>query len=362
MELVLGIGIFQLIVALYLVFTSSKKHKATTYLYFLFGFGLIHLSIKAIILFGLKDPYLFYNFPTGFTYGYGLFFYLYVDEYFNPSRKKIKPQHRLHLIIFALVFLFYIIEAGFVLATHDKTMIQSYRKFIVLVLATGIFSYFTLSLVILFRQKKEFPALKTSINRLMALAMIMLGLTFFINVFASVFLRPIIHDGVFFRICTYGAIIVFLIGLLQHHLKYVGFQMATPVSKKEGSKEKYGKSGLQNAALENLAVQLEQLMTDKRLYLNTELTLNDLAQALKVPKHYVTELLNDHFKQNFYQYINLYRIQAVERKLKRDPEKNIIDIAFDCGFTSKSSFNTYFKNIIGLTPTQYRSQILNAQT
>jgi AraC-like DNA-binding protein len=76
-------------------------------------------------------------------------------------------------------------------------------------------------------------------------------------------------------------------------------------------------------------------------------------------RHHLTQLLNEKVEKNFYTFINEYRIgEAIDRLNDPSLQVNILSLAFDCGFNSKSSFNNYFKKITGHTPTSYRKQQL----
>lgn len=109
---------------------------------------------------------------------------------------------------------------------------------------------------------------------------------------------------------------------------------------------------------------LKSIMQQEKPYLNQELTLQDLADAINIPKHQLTNLFNVHMGLNFFEFVNSYRLDEVKARLL-DPEfenYTIIAIAFDCGFNSKSTFNTLFKEYTGLTPKQWRKENSENQT
>jgi AraC-like DNA-binding protein len=100
-------------------------------------------------------------------------------------------------------------------------------------------------------------------------------------------------------------------------------------------------------------------MTAKKPYLNPELSLNTLAKELKISRGQLSQLINDGLGENFYDFINKYRVEEV-KKLMADPEMahfNLLGLAFEAGFKSKSTFNLIFKRFTGLTPTEYRKNI-----
>ncbi len=108
---------------------------------------------------------------------------------------------------------------------------------------------------------------------------------------------------------------------------------------------------------EHLKTKLLSFMEAEKPYLDAELTLSSLAQKLNISRGRLSELINDGVGNNFYDFVNYYRVEEVKR-LMADPSKknyNLLGLAMDAGFKSKSTFNLIFKRVTGLTPTQYKS-------
>jgi len=106
-------------------------------------------------------------------------------------------------------------------------------------------------------------------------------------------------------------------------------------------------------------IQLEKLvkyMLEAKPYLNPELTLQDLSAKLNIPKHQITQLLNNYLNKNFFEYINEFRIEETKKRMldSNYGHLTLVAIAYECGFNSKSTFNTFFKNATSLTPTEWR--------
>ena len=101
---------------------------------------------------------------------------------------------------------------------------------------------------------------------------------------------------------------------------------------------------------------LIQFMVDKKPYLDPELSLSSLSKQIGLNRNQLSRLVNDGIGENFYDFINKYRVEEVKR-LMIDPQKqnyNLLGIALEAGFKSKSTFNLIFKRFTGLTPTEYR--------
>lgn len=155
------------------------------------------------------------------------------------------------------------------------------------------------------------------------------------------------------------AIAVFLILLGYFGITQVDvFSNRTPESNLvEESKAKYVNSGLDDAELHRLHQLLIQKLQTEKPYLNSELTLQQLAATINAPVHHLSQVINEKEKKNFYDLINEWRIEEFLKEVKNEKNKNytLIAIAYDCGFNSKASFNRNFKKYTGKTPTEYLS-------
>ena len=104
-----------------------------------------------------------------------------------------------------------------------------------------------------------------------------------------------------------------------------------------------------------LKTRLEQLIETSKPYLNPELTLRSLADQLETNANQLSWLLNDTIGKNFNSFVNQYRIEEF-KKIAKDPRNDnftIEGLAYNCGFNSKTVFNTYFKQQTGLTPSEF---------
>ena len=125
-----------------------------------------------------------------------------------------------------------------------------------------------------------------------------------------------------------------------------------------GASPSYSRSGLSAARAVAISQRLDAFMQEEKPYMEADLTIETLARQIGVPRHYLTQVINERHEKNFFHFINEYRIEAVKDAL-RSPDhadRTLIEIAFDSGFSSKSTFNAAFKQFTGMTPSQYRSQ------
>lgn len=101
---------------------------------------------------------------------------------------------------------------------------------------------------------------------------------------------------------------------------------------------------------------IEDVMKERRLYLNPELTVTAVAETVGISSRNVSEIINKYGNQNFASYINHYRIEEAKSLLRaRSRKTKIISVALDAGFNSLSTFNVAFKAITNLTPSEYRA-------
>lgn len=112
------------------------------------------------------------------------------------------------------------------------------------------------------------------------------------------------------------------------------------------------------AQLKNLKERLLQVMQSQKPYLDNELSLPKLAAAVHMSAHELSYLLNDGFEENFFQFVNRHRVEEAKRLLQNPQFSHLsmIGIAYEAGFNSKTTFNTAFKKMVGLSPTAFREK------
>lgn len=105
-----------------------------------------------------------------------------------------------------------------------------------------------------------------------------------------------------------------------------------------------------------LAEKITRYMEEEKPFLAPTLTLEQLSVQLEIPKRALSNTVNRHFGRNFFEFVNHYRIEEAKRRLA-DPdcaEQTVMDIMLDSGFNTKATFNSFFKKLVGMTPTEYR--------
>ena len=107
----------------------------------------------------------------------------------------------------------------------------------------------------------------------------------------------------------------------------------------------------------NYRQQLEALMEAEQLYLNPALKLDSLADKIGISEKLISNLINQHIGKNFNDFVNEYRVQEAKKKLINPSFRQftIAAIAFDSGFNSLATFQRCFKQVTGITPSQYQS-------
>lgn len=193
-----------------------------------------------------------------------------------------------------------------------------------------------------------------------------LNVLFYLWLFTSVILIPIgtvtVGRGWFstnlleMLIEIVSVVFFFIVG-------FYGFKQTTVFTNLKLSEElptkptssNYERSGLSAQQAKEYHSQLVALMEEKKPYLNGELTAGELANLVGISVNHLSQVLNKEQKQNFFDFVNSYRIKDVILKME-DPNNNhltLLAMALDSGFNSKTSFNTVFKKTTNQTPSHY---------
>ena len=122
--------------------------------------------------------------------------------------------------------------------------------------------------------------------------------------------------------------------------------------------KKYLRSTLAPGEVNRIVAAIEDLMKNKKPFLDPALNIEQLASLASTNRHHLSQVLNETLKKSFYDYVNLFRVEEAKGMLN-DPQKmnyKIASIAYDSGFNSLSTFNDVFRKIAGVTPSQFRKQ------
>lgn len=126
------------------------------------------------------------------------------------------------------------------------------------------------------------------------------------------------------------------------------------------SEEKKSGSPTENEeTLSSEIIKLKKYMIEEKPFLNPSLTIQDISKDIEIPTRELSVLINHQLGQHFYDFVNTYRIENAMDILKDTTKTKvtILEILYEVGFNSKSSFNTAFKKHTGTTPTYYRKNL-----
>lgn len=125
--------------------------------------------------------------------------------------------------------------------------------------------------------------------------------------------------------------------------------------------EKYRNSNLNNVNIELIRRSLDDAITKNKVHQNPKLTIGELAQQLKLPTRDLSRVINEQYEKKFLEFINYYRVLDAKQLLTSEDTQTftILDIAYEVGFNSKTTFYDAFKRETGKTPTQYRKALIH---
>jgi AraC-like DNA-binding protein len=119
---------------------------------------------------------------------------------------------------------------------------------------------------------------------------------------------------------------------------------------------KYLGSSLTPGQIDGYKKQLLALCHSEKPFLNPQVSLADLANKLSISSKHLSQVINQSFNKSFFDFINAFRVQEAQSILKasKDDKLTVLEVMYEVGFNSKSSFNTAFKKETGQTPTEFR--------
>ncbi|TGN09390.1 helix-turn-helix domain-containing protein [Leptospira ilyithenensis] len=116
------------------------------------------------------------------------------------------------------------------------------------------------------------------------------------------------------------------------------------------------KSHLKNLDLIAIGRKLNDLLERDKVYLDENLSLAKLSSFLGITTHKLSEYLNLEEKTQYFQLINKYRVEEAKERILNHPEETFLSIAYSSGFNTKSNFNQVFKQLTGVTPSEFKKE------
>ncbi|RYY73062.1 MAG: AraC family transcriptional regulator [Gammaproteobacteria bacterium] len=109
--------------------------------------------------------------------------------------------------------------------------------------------------------------------------------------------------------------------------------------------------------LDNKISIIERAIHEQKLHLESQINLERFSEQIGLRARDVSNIINSHYKSNFFEFINGYRVEEAKRLLTSDAHKDdtILDIIYKSGFNSQSAFHRFFKRIVGVTPSEFRN-------
>lgn len=353
------------------IFRKKENHSANLLLAFLilaFSLDLSH-SFLIISKLYIHAPHLL-GITIGFPYLYGPLIYLYIII-IGSEKKEFKKHYWLHFIPYLIVLiilfsLFFFEDATFKMGLFEMEFEILVGKIISLVIPFHgiVYTYFSIKEVRNFNRKIKYSYSnidKINLNWLAYLAFgtLIIWSIVVISYTVSAIFEHSVNEGyaIYFGI----AILVYLIGYksLTQPEVYIIDRVKSDVNEQEKNVKSYKKSGLSEEKADDYLLRLVTLFETEKVYRNSNLTLGELSKNIEISQHNLSEIINTKLNKTFYDFVNKYRVEEVQKKIvDGESEKyNLLSIAFDAGFNSKSSFNSIFKKFTGQTPTEFKSSL-----
>jgi len=358
-----SISMFQLILFIFFLLNKSKNRISNFYLvaFFISQF----LSISNHFISSQKEffvpisPHIFYI-GLPFPFLWTPFFYFYIKSLLF-SDFQFKAKHLIHLVPFAFYFVITLLSfhiQGFEEKTHIIINSELFSVNFGIIANVLVSLQISIYLVIVFVMRNHY---KKNLNNKQST------------------INP--KQNTWLNIFTYGYLIAFLItiacriGLLINgnqkdlfvFISFFSFfiyfillftkAIANPdIFLKIEEKPEVKTNSIPKQEAHILLMRVNDYMTFNEPYLNPELSLKQLASELKIPERLLSGVINQYRDQNFYDFINDYRISKAKNLLTNSAskKKTVLEILYESGFNSKSTFNQVFKKHTGLTPTEFK--------
>ena len=163
-------------------------------------------------------------------------------------------------------------------------------------------------------------------------------------------------NNLLFKSLFYLFIITYIIRILYSGLALEKMMFVETLTNQESDKLN---DNVQLKYFEEINSKLDEVMFNQKPFLDSKLTIYQLAKILDTNDKYLSMYINVKLNSNFSSYINSLRIEEAKKMLNSKESRNytLETIGNMAGFHSKSSFNSSFKKSTGMTPSEYFKSI-----
>lgn len=311
----------------------SENIGALTQLLIYLAAPALYFHIKASLFsnFKLKAKDLWHSLPFFLLLGTVIF--LIVIEYTQENVSE-KTERIVGLVFYAILYLqtfLYLYLSYRQLKKHKEIFFENYSN-------TNTKRYTYISNLIFF------------VAVLYSLSMVNIFTRWVFHFESFAFISYVVITAVLILFCW-----LIIIGLNSPEL-FIDEAQAQP-SVKKLIKLNVGNSTLKSEKENNKLVErVNRYINEEEPFLDASLTLHTLAQKTGILSRELSVLINHHLNKHFFDFVNEFRIKKAMELLTHPERKEytVLEILYEVGFNSKSSFNTAFKKHTGLTPTEYR--------
>jgi len=350
--------LFLLTVFTILLFHKGRKNYSNIILACYFVSQIIGIS-DTLFVYGLSVgngmPIIFY--PIIFTWV--PLFYFYVVSLFETDFR-FSWKHTFHFIPFVIVLSYTV--ANFYIKDYDirSQLIESHEIYNQLFYYFGMafntqVIFYNLAALVQYRKylkriKDEYSEIDHVGNNWLKTCLFGFVIACFIVQFGIYSQRFHVFISVDWFLAGNGAFFIFF------NILFYKAIISPNILHRSQIKEKYKHSLLSTSDARKILLLLEQCMDEKHPFTDSSLSLKSLSKMTDVSERNLSQVINEHRKQNFFDFVNSYRVKYAMRLLKdkNSSRRTMMDIMYDAGFNSKSTFNNAFKKHSGSTPTDFK--------
>ncbi|WP_407505646.1 helix-turn-helix domain-containing protein [Elizabethkingia miricola] len=376
MQYIVIIGAFQALISLWFLRAREKKAISNSLFIILLSAIAVHLIIKFVIFKFIPDESIKQQMNTFISACYGPLVYLYT---LTKSTKDFNIAAKWYIFIpfFVLMIGYFTISGVFIIIDRvDQKLLDTYNNISMIVLF-AINLYYPLKSIFIANKTRNRTLSNSDYSIIIRISGCLL-LMDCIVIISKVLLHilpqdtQIINDIV--RSAAYILLLIICLLILRKNLVQESashtstntFESLLLPANNQTETVTENKTMDYESRFRELWEKLDNLVVKQQLFRNYDLTLDLLSAQTCINKYQISEMLNGYKHKSFYSYINEYRIEyfkhIVNKAIEKDEDINFLSLAYEAGFKSKSSFNRYFKEINGETPSEYYKNIVQQKT